>query len=480
MQYLGKIMIASSYSILLCVLTGFVWVSLCWPNPRSTYEDILIKAPLAAGLGFGITSAIFFLWLLVIGPTGGYFIFEGLLLLFLMVLLFVRVKRREKSLIVSGTNQEKNVRSEGHGGKLWIFFFVLLAIGFMTFLLESLRSPHGEWDAWAIWNLRARFIFRGGEYWKDAFLGFFTHADYPLLLPLSVARIWKNVGREALFAPAIVAFFFTFSTVFLTVFSLWMLRSKSQGYLAGLVLLGTSYFIQHGTSQFADIPVGFFFVATFVLLALHDNGFVKGKGFLCLAGMSAGFSAWTKNEGLLFVLSILIARSLVEIRTKGWRSSFKELAVFWAGLLPILMIVLYFKTNIALSSEFVSLQRVPRIFDLLFDGPRYIQALNHFGGTSVVFTGGILCLPLLVIYLHLVGIKRENRERTSLRTILFTLSLMLIGHFFVYIITPYDLERHLVSSLKRLFLQLWPSFIFYVFMMVRSPEELIRKSDRRD
>ncbi len=25
-----------------------------------------------------------------------------------------------------------------------------------------LASPHGEWDAWAIWNQHARFLFRGG------------------------------------------------------------------------------------------------------------------------------------------------------------------------------------------------------------------------------------------------------------------------------------------------------------------------------
>ncbi len=42
---------------------------------------------------------------------------------------------------------------------------------------------------------------------------------------------------------------------------------------------------------------------------------------------------------------------------------------------------------------------------------------------------------------------------------------MLIGYFFVYVLTPLDLAYHLATSLNRLFLQLWPGVIFLFFMI---------------
>ena len=47
---------------------------------------------------------------------------------------------------------------------------------------------------------------------------------------------------------------------------------------------------------------------------------------------------------------------------------------------------------------------------------------------------------------------------------------MLVGYFFVYVLTPLDLDYHLMTSLNRLFLQLWPSVIFVVFMIAGPPE----------
>ena len=49
--------------------------------------------------------------------------------------------------------------------------------------------PHGRWDAWAIWNLRAKFLATPSDRWRDAFdpVVSWSHPDYPLLLPLAVS-----------------------------------------------------------------------------------------------------------------------------------------------------------------------------------------------------------------------------------------------------------------------------------------------------
>src|SRR5437660_12884048 len=68
---------------------------------------------------------------------------------------------------------------------LLIVFLILVAATATTFVFFAMKSPHGYWDAYAIWNLHARFLERGGAHWADFFttqIGW-SHPDYPLLVP---------------------------------------------------------------------------------------------------------------------------------------------------------------------------------------------------------------------------------------------------------------------------------------------------------
>ena len=80
------------------------------------------------------------------------------------------------------------------------------------------------------------------------------------------------------------------------------LRSRSQGLLAGLVLIGLVSFLQRGTLQYADVPLAFFILSAVLLLVLYDASERPQRGLLVLSGLAAGLAAWTKNEGLLLLL----------------------------------------------------------------------------------------------------------------------------------------------------------------------------------
>jgi hypothetical protein len=466
-------MLALVLTIFIPILFGFILVFFLWPNQKPFYYDFLIKVNIATGLGFGISSAIYFLWLLVVGPNSIFIIFERVLFIFLITILICYLIKTRKFTLPSETDPEASVELKSRN--LYIIFFALLVLGLIAFISLLLRTPHGGWDAWAIWNMKARFIFRSGEYWKGVFSNWYAHPDYPLFIPLTVARIWKAIGHETVIIPAALAMLFTFSTILLTFSSLTILRTKSQGLLAGLVLLGTPSYIREGALQLADHPLGFFFISTFILFTLYDRSFTKSSTMLlCLAGITAGFSAWTKNEGLLFLITIIIARSFVIIPIKGLRIFLHQISIFLLGLMPILLIILYFKMVIAPPNDMVSLQNISKTFLKLMEFSRYFQTMKVFLKTSMEFTRGIIGIPLLIVYLYLMGISKEKRYRISASTVGITLSLMLIGYFFAFITTPYDLNWHLASS-PRLFLQLWPSFIFYFFMVVHSPEQMILK-----
>lgn len=460
-------------SIFIPLLLGFVLISFLWPDQRP-FHYFILKGSIATGLGVGFFSIIFFVWLLVLGTGKDFIIFDKALFVLLIISLFYAFKKQQHSLSVE--IQDKLFFKPEINRILRILFCLALVFSLIAFISISLRHPHGGRDAWIVWNMRARFIFRSGEYWQNAFSSLldWTQPDYPLLVPLSIVHGWVNIGSETLVIPVILAMLFTFSTVLLLLSSLVILRSETQGLLAGLILLGTTFFIRDGATQYADVPLGFFFLLTMVLLAFYDRTAPKGHALLFFAGMTAGFSAWTKNEGLLFLISIIAARSLVIIQMKGWKTFSKEMITFLTGLMPVLFVDIYFKIFIAPPNDILSAQGLTATFSKLTDPDRYFLIMKEYIISGIGFTR---CgLPLLATYLFLSGTNREARDKTIVKTVPIALVLMLAGYFFVYLITPKDLIWQLKTSLPRLFLQLWPSFIFFFFMLVNTPEQVLSKN----
>ena len=299
-----------------------------------------------------------------------------------------------------------------------------------------------------------------------------VHPDYPLLIPAAIARCWAHIGHETLVVPAVVSMLFAFATVGLIFSSLSILRSRSQGFLAGLVLLGTPFFIQQGASQQADVPLGFFFLATIVLFFLQDRLPKNNHGLLSLAGMTAGFSAWTKHEGLLFLACVIISRLSVMVRVQDRKVFLRQAFSFAAGLAPVLATVVYFKTQIATPNEFISFPGLQVAVDRLTDGSRYLQ-VGKAWAEEMVHSGNWIfsLLLLLVFYLLAVGINPDKAIKPALASSLVLLCLLLAGYFLVYVTSPYDLHWTVATSLNRLLLQLWPSLLLVFFLVVNTPEQ---------
>ena len=452
-------------------LLGFVFVSLLWPGRQPIHN--FVKASLAAGLGAGLISVILFIWLLVFGSGKNFILFETALLLPLMFVLFYTFNKKHAA--PSAAVQDEGPSETGLRWMLRIVLLLMLASSLFAFIVISVRQPHGGRDAWIVWNSHARFIFRSGEHWQNVFSNVisWSQPDYPLLVPLSIVHGWEIVGSEALSVPALLSALFTFSTALLLLSSLAALRSEAQGLLAGLILLGTPSFIRAGTTQFADVPLAFFFLSTIVFLAFYDRTSPENRALLFLAGMSAGLSTWTKNEGFLFLVSIIAARSVVVIKRRGWKEFSWQIRAFSAGLLPILLVVLYFKIFIATPNDLVSGQGLTATLSRLTDPARYFLILKEY---VVQGMGATRCgLPLLAIYLFLLGKNTGVKDRAMVNTGLLTVVLMLAGYFFVYVTSPNDLIWQVKTSLGRLILQIWPSFIFCFFMLADTPERVLSK-----
>ena len=191
---------------------------------------------------------------------------------------------------------------------------ILLLADLAIFFWEGVRTPRGNWDAWAIWNLRAHFLYRaGGVAWRDGFTEVlaWSHPDYPLLLPALVAGGWKLLGRESRAVPIAVGCFFTFGSAVLMMASLTILRGARQGLLAAIALAATPVFFVQGAMQCADVPVAFFRLASLAAMAMAGRcERSRGRrGFAIAAGMAAALDGWAKNEGLLWFAALLDFRS---------------------------------------------------------------------------------------------------------------------------------------------------------------------------
>lgn len=467
--------IGLTLSILVLLVPAALLVQTLWPPEGLARPPLVLKLALGMGLGFGASSVLLFVWLRTFGPLSGVYVAaEASLALCSAAALFYLGRKRgarpgDVRRVVPGAGALVTRLS---AGAFFISFVCVLAAA----LAVCAREPHGAGDASGIWNLIARFIYRGGDVWADALAHYlnWTHPDYPLLVPLSVARLW-TYGGETPFAPALLGLLFMLGTLGLLVSSVSLLGTRTQGYLAGLVLLEPVFFYRTATFQYADTPLGFFLLATLVLFCLYDRA-PDGYGLLLLAGMTAGFAAWTKNEGLLMLVSIAAGRLVALAASRRLRTRPRHLVYFAAGAAPVLLAVLYFKAAIAPVNDLVAGQGARATAERLLDFSRYVLILkavvNQFTGFSNWYLHPTY---MLVVYAWLLGVKRERAGRLALLTPAAVLGFISAGYFFIYVTTPRDLEWQLTFSLDRLLIQLWPSFVLLFFLSVRSPEEALAR-----
>ena len=463
-------------SLLVLIVPSTLLVLYLWPASLRTSWSV--KIFLGIGLGFGISSLLLFIWLIVFGSLSrDYPVAETLVALCSVGILIYLFKRTYLRTAIAPT--EVGAR----GSKLTSLTGVTLLISVIctatTMLVVSSREPHGQGDATAIWNLIARFIYRGGNQWSNTLSSqlAWTHADYPLLLPTSVARLWAYAG-ETQVGPILIAMLFTFCTLGLLVSTMSVLRTRMQGYLAGLILLESFLFFRIGTYQYADTPLGFFLLATLVLFCLYDRASGNSPGLLILAGIMTGFAAWTKNEGLLMFLAVVAARLIAIVISQRLKINFKQMVYFMVGAAPILLVVLFFKATIAPANDVVAGQSLPATTERLFDLSRYILILKAFVNQLTGFRKWYLHpIYLLIIYAWLVGVRTAKNERTTLLTLVGTLSLILTGYFLTYVTTPRDLEWQLTFSLDRLLIHLWPSLVLLCFFVIIPPETALERAE---
>jgi len=312
-------------------------------------------------------------------------------------------------------------------------------------------NPHGDWDAWSIWNLRARYLAANSDAarraWSPDLVS--THPEYPLLTSAFVARCWAYCGSDDPAAPIAVSYVFLLALVSAGAGGVGLLRSRPLGLLFGLLLAGTPVLLHAVPAQYADVPLACYFLAALLLALLEEPLF---------AGVCAGLAAWTKDEGSLFLL-VFVAASAV------WR--LRALPRVLLGAAPGAVLALSFKLLIAAGTPSLAGRAAGTLAPKLLAASRYVQVLKAFAASLLDTSFLLLYLALAVVAASL----RFDQERRRDAVLAVSVGgVMLAAYFSFYIVTPYDLAWHLATSLNRLIVQLWPLLLLAVFAALRTPE----------
>lgn len=351
---------------------------------------------------------------------------------------------------------------------LWALFACAAVVACALFIEHSLRFPDGGWDAWMIWNLRARALARAGAGFKVAFSQdnvFWAHQDYPLLVPGLVAQSFLLTGSESVLIPVGVAWSLATLSVALLTVGLAKLRGLRWGLLAGLALLATPSFVSFAANQQSDVPMGLFVLCACSALALALEQSREPK-LLLLAGAAASTAAWTKNEGSLYLLALLLALAFVP-RALPLRARARDAALFLAGALPVLLLLALFKLEYAHTNDLVHFTSSQTALERATDLHRWGELLFAWLRRIVYFQDWALFL--LAEVLALLFVVPRLPWRPSTRVLGAALALAVCAWVPMYILQPHPLLWFFRASIDRLTNHLWPSILLVTFLALSAP-----------
>jgi hypothetical protein len=205
----------------------------------------------------------------------------------------------------------------------WRLPILIIAVICLLILFNAAYWPFGIDDAVTIYATFGKQIATTGQLPHGN-----LYETYPMLVPLTYAFTHQAAGwvdeHLAALIPAILS-------VGVVGVAYLLGGGFPHGIAAALLVVLTPMFTHWASAGYVDLPSGFFYGMTaYFLLRLHQ--FMPGRGDALLAGIMAGLSAWTKNSGLLIIISIGIYLTYQE----GWYKGAKpkdRLGFEYAGLI---------------------------------------------------------------------------------------------------------------------------------------------------
>lgn len=447
-------LLLSFIALLPRIFLGFFIVHSVW-NAKDG-KSLLVKIFLSAGVGFGISSLLGFLWIWVGLPLTAYAWVESIVAILLMIWLLSQ-NRELLSMSQIPVKQEF----------LWLSFLVLGALFFaLNLILYGMQYPHGRPDAWINWNVVARFIYLGGTDWQATFLRQWDHPDYPFFMAITNAITWVFLRGTSTWGP--ISFHFTLSifAVGLLFAFVNLLRDFKQASLAAVVFMSLPFVVDQGMRQYADLLLAYLVLAAGGLTLWYFQ--TKEVRLALLTGLLVGLSGWTKNEGFASILGFSIVWGLLALK-KEEQPAFRNYVL---GLAFPLLVTVLFKLFLAPSNDLISAQGSS--FGKLLELERYAIIFKEAGGMLWNLGNTPISLIGLIILVALLMGRFMNRT-PGMWIVGVVIGLQLAVYFVIYLLTPLELTYHLRTSADRLYMHVLPLALLWFFIWIKSPQEYLSK-----
>ena len=405
----------------------------------------LVTLPIAGGLCLGLSSVVF--WLLMLLPLQSRAVLIGadaVVWIVMMAALWQipRVPRGDTAAVAAPTPSRL---------RTWCAAVTCLLVagaGVARFVAMTATAPHGGWDAWAFWNSHARALFRGyPDVWRAATAAI-LHPDYPMLTPAAIARVWMDLGRDTMVAPIAMAALFSTAIVMVAAGSIARTHDAMRGWITAAAILAAPAFVTAAASQFADIPLTFFMLAA---LVSFDRAIASRRASWWLAaGGCAGFAAWTKNEGQVFLLLSLFAMGVCAWRARA-AIGLRPLWMLCAGAVPGVLALAAFRWALPVPHELFAGLSLDRVDARLRSGYRW-HAIGAALGRHIWLGGATVigALPLTAVVAAACGFDRPVRAPVVAGAAI--LLGMLLAYALVYLFSPVQprlAPRHVRRSRDR-------------------------------
>src|SRR5215212_4830041 len=135
--------------IIVSFVIGLLIVGIALPCDARSGAALLMWLSLACGLGIGVSSSLYFVWLAIVGPAIAGFIFVEIAIVCALIL-FLRRRGSQETQTIDPAPWQPAERSKIYHAVSIAFGAFLLIVAAIELSLSA-RAPHGGWDAWAIW-----------------------------------------------------------------------------------------------------------------------------------------------------------------------------------------------------------------------------------------------------------------------------------------------------------------------------------------
>lgn len=423
---------------------------------------------LAAGLSIGAGSLVYFFWAVLGGVNASAYITLDTFLFAIVTFSLLRLVKNHQASCISRVALCEISSSSRTVRIACVLFWMTTLCAFAGLLFRGLRFQHGGADAISLWNLRAKFLVSGGCEWASSYA--ITFAHYPLLLSNSVARFWTFSFHDiSTVAPIILAWIFSIAVIVLVVSALTAFRGRTHGCLGGLTLLSVAGFVPYGAHQQADIALSFLVLATIVLFAFHLSQ-LNSDTFIpvTLAGAMSGLAAWTKNEGTLFFVAVVLAHLALRCRDRCWRTYRAELFSFAMGALPVLSVLLLYQSQILADDDLKTAVATPGqegVLQTFMDSARYYLTAKLFAMNMLWFGRG--AIPIIILWFVFYGAQIDVNQLSRIGLFGgFVVGIVVLGLFVFHVGWVDNIEFFVRTSLYRRLYQIWPATVVLFFLCV--------------